>query len=116
MATHRIKSLRLLAPTAVVVGAFSLAACSGSDPRDTVEVSSGNRAAHLTKAERYAELQQDRGSRACKWNSVGAPPTPESILVLENCDGEWTGNMEWVQPRSAGATRGLVEPPGRVEP
>jgi hypothetical protein len=103
MATHRIKSLGWLAPIAVVVGAFGLAACGDDDPPDTVEISSGNRAAQLTEADRYVGLQKDRGSRACKWISVHAPPTPDSVLVLENCDGEWTGNTEWLQPRSVGA-------------
>jgi hypothetical protein len=108
MATHRTKSVRWLAPMTVVVGAFGLAACGGDDPPDTVEVSSGNRAAQLTEADRYADLQKDRRSRACKWISVGAPPTPHYVLVLESCDGEWTGNVEWVQPRSAGASRGSL--------
>jgi hypothetical protein len=79
---------------AVVVGAFGLAACAGDDLPDTVEVSSGNLAAQLTEAERYVDLQKHRGSQACKWISVHAPPTPDSVLVLENCDGEWTGNTE----------------------
>jgi hypothetical protein len=103
MATHRIKSLGWLAPIAVVVGAFGLAACGDDDPPDTVEISSGNRAAQLTEADRYVDLQKDRGSRACKWISVHAPPTPDSVLVLETCDGEWTGNTKWLQPRSVGA-------------
>ena len=103
MATHRIKSLRRLAPMAVVVGAFGLAACGGDDPGDMVEVSPANRPAQLTEAERYVDLQKARGSHACKWISVHAPPTPDSVLVLEGCDGEWTGNTEWLQPRSAGA-------------
>lgn len=98
MATHRIKSLRWLAPMAMVVGAFGLAACGGDDPPDAVEVGSGNRAAQLTEAERYVDLQRDRGSRECKWISVHAPPTPDSVVVLESCDGEWTGNVEWLQP------------------
>jgi hypothetical protein len=105
MATHRIKSLRWLATMVVVVGAFGLAACGGDDSRDTVEVSSGNSAAKAHEAERYVELQKDRGSRVCKWISVGAPPTPESVAVLEHCDGEWTGSTKWVQPQSSGATR-----------
>jgi hypothetical protein len=104
MAAHRIVSLRWLAPM-VMVGALGLAACGGDDSRDTVEVGSRNRAAQAHEAERYVELQMDRGSRACKWISVGAPPTPESVAVLEHCDGEWTGSTKWVQPRSLGATR-----------
>jgi hypothetical protein len=98
MATHRIKSLRRLGPMAVVVGAFGLAACGGDDPGDMVEVSPANRPAQLTEAERYVDLQKDRGSHTCKWISVHAPPTPDSVPVLENCDGDWTGNMKWVQP------------------
>jgi hypothetical protein len=100
---------------AVAVGALGLAAGRGDHSPDSVEVISGNRAAQLTEAERYVDLQKDRRSRTCKWISVGAPPTPDSVLVLENCDGQWTGNMEWVQPRSADATRGLIEPPNRIE-
>jgi hypothetical protein len=105
MATHRIKSLRWLATMVVVVRAFGLVAFGGDDPADTVEVSSANRAALLTEAERYVDLQKDRGSRACRWISVHAPPTPDSVLVLEHCDGDWTGNTKWVQPRSSGARR-----------
>lgn len=101
MATHRIKSLRWAAPA--VAGALVLTACAGGDSPDTLEVSSGNDAAQLTAAERYADLQKDRGSPACEWISVHAPPTPDSVLVLERCDGEWTGNTDWLQPRSVGA-------------
>jgi hypothetical protein len=57
MATHRIKSLRWLAPMAVA-GALGLAACGGGDPSDTVEVRSGNRAALLAEAERYVDQQK----------------------------------------------------------
>jgi hypothetical protein len=109
MATPRIKSLRGLAPM-VVVGAFGLAAWAGDDPADTVEVSSANRVAQITEGERYVDLQKDRGSRACKWISVHAPPTPDSVMVLENCDGDWTGNTDWLQPRSAGAGRRSLIP------
>jgi hypothetical protein len=109
MSNYRIKSLKWLAPVAIV-GALGVAACGGDDQPDTVEVSSGNRAAQLADAERYVDLQKDRGSRACMWTSeinntpvfppsdLGAPPTPDSVLVFEKCDGEWTGNMEWLQP------------------
>jgi hypothetical protein len=96
MATCRNRSLRWLAPIAVVAGAFGLAACGGDGPPDTVEVSSGNRPAELTEADRSVDLQKHRGSRACKWISVHAPPTPDAILVLENCDGEWTGRTDWL--------------------
>ena len=102
MATSRNWSWRWLAPMAVVVGAFGLAACGGDVLPDTVDVSSGNRAAKLSEADRYVDLQKDRGSRACKWISVHAPPTPGTVLVLENCDGEWTGRTDWLQAQSAG--------------
>jgi hypothetical protein len=104
MATHTIKSSRWLAPMAVVVvGTLGVVARGGEDPPDTVEVNAGNRSALLAVADRYVDQQKDRGSRACKWISVGAPPTPDAVAVLENCDGEWTGNVEWVPSRSAGA-------------
>ena len=103
MATHTIKSSRWLAPMAlVVVGTFGVAALGGEDS-DTVEVNPGNRTVQLAEADRHVDQQKDRGSRACKWISVGAPPTPDAVAVLENCDGEWTGNVEWVPSRSAGA-------------
>jgi hypothetical protein len=41
-----------------VVGALGLAACGGGDPSDTVNVSSGNRAALLAEAERYVDQQR----------------------------------------------------------
>jgi hypothetical protein len=100
MATHRIKSWRWAAPA--VAGALGLAACAGGDPPDTLEVSSGKAVAPLTAAEQYVDVQKNRGTPACEWLSVHAPPTPDSVLVLERCDGEWTGNARWVQPRSVG--------------
>jgi hypothetical protein len=103
MATHTIKSSRWLALMAVVVGTFGMAVLGGEDP-DTVEVNSGNRTVQLAEADRHVDQQKDRGSRACKWISVGAPPTPDAVAVLENCEGKWTGNVEWWVPsRSAGA-------------
>jgi hypothetical protein len=96
MSTQRIKSLRWLALMATV-GALGLTACGGDDPRDTVEVSAGDRATPLNEAERYVDLQKDGGAHACRWISVGAPPTPDFVAVLENCDGDWTGNVEWLQ-------------------
>jgi hypothetical protein len=103
MATQTIKSLRWLAPMAVVVGTFGVAARGGEEPLDTIEVNSGNRTAQLAEADLHEDRQKDRGSRACKWISVGAPPTPDAVAVLERCDGEWTGSVEWVPSRSAGA-------------
>jgi glycine/serine hydroxymethyltransferase len=116
MATRRIKSSRRFAPVAAAVGVLGLAAWGGDDPPDAVEVSSRNRAAQFTEAERHADLQMGSGSRACEWMSVAAPPTPDAVVVLENCDGEWTGNMEWVKPRAAGARRGSLGAPGCAEP
>ena len=89
MATHRIKSLRWAAPA--VAGALGLAACAGGDSPDA-----------LTAAQQYVDVQKSRGTSACEWISVHAPPTPDSVLVLERCDGEWTGNARWIQPRSVG--------------
>jgi hypothetical protein len=100
--THMIKSLRWLAPTAVAVGAFGVAACGGGDAPDAVEVNADNRAAQLAAADRYVGQQKDRGSHSCKWIAVGAPPTPDAVAAVENCDGQWTGNVEWVPSRSAG--------------
>jgi hypothetical protein len=101
MATHRIKSLRWAAPA--VAGALVLTACARTDSPDTLEVRSGKHAAQRAAPERYVDLQKDRGIPACEWISVHAPPTPESVLVLERCDGEWTDNTGWLQPRSVGA-------------
>jgi hypothetical protein len=106
MSNHTIMSLRWLAPMALV-GALGLAACGGDGPPDVGEIGASNRAAQAHQGERYVELQKDRGSRVCKWISVGAPPRPESVAVLEHCDGEWTGSTEWVQPRSSGSRRAV---------
>ena len=95
MATSRNWSSRWLAPMAVVVGAFGLAACGGDVPPDTVGVSSGNRAADVSEADRYVDLQKDRGSRACKWISVHAPPTSDT--------GEWTARTDRLEVQSGGA-------------
>lgn len=46
---------------------------------------------------------------ACWWTSeantpvfptadLGGPPNPESILIFERCNGEWTGNIAWSNP------------------
>jgi hypothetical protein len=100
MSNHRIRSFKWLAPAAMV-GAVGLAACGSDGSPETVDLSSRNPAAQAHEAERYVELQKDGESHACKWISVGAPPTPDAVAVLETCAGEWTGNMEWVQPRSS---------------
>lgn len=31
---------------------------------------------------------------------LGAAPTPESILIFEKCDGDWTGDMAWMHSGS----------------
>ena len=46
---------------------------------------------------------------ACTWSSevdgpvfpernIGAAPTPDSVLVFEHCDGDWTGDVAWLNP------------------
>jgi hypothetical protein len=51
------------------------------------------------------------GASACLWTSevntpvfpaedLGGPPTPQSVLIFEKCNGEWTGNIAWLNPRS----------------
>jgi hypothetical protein len=30
--------------------------------------------------------------------NLGAPPTPESFLIFERCDDEWTGDIAWMSP------------------
>lgn len=46
---------------------------------------------------------------ACTWseevdgpvfpvNDLGPAPTPESVLVFERCDGEWTARIAWMHP------------------
>ena len=48
-------------------------------------------------------------SPACLWTSdvdapvlpaedLGAAPTPVSVLTFEQCGGEWTGRMAWLNP------------------
>jgi hypothetical protein len=31
-------------------------------------------------------------------NDIGGPPTPESILIFESCDGQLTGTIAWLTP------------------
>ncbi|MGH9235256.1 MAG: hypothetical protein ACRD0R_18175 [Acidimicrobiales bacterium] len=57
----------------------------------------------------------DTGPPACAWvsqvdgpffpgtvdpaapgESLGPAPTPDSVLVFERCDGEWTGDIAWL--------------------
>lgn len=59
MSNYRIKSLKWLAPVAMV-GALGVAACGRDSGPDTVEANSGNRAAQAAQAERYVEVLQDR--------------------------------------------------------
>jgi hypothetical protein len=51
------------------------------------------------------------GASACLWTSkvntpvfsaedLGGPPTPQSVLIFEKCNGQWTGNIAWLNPRS----------------
>jgi hypothetical protein len=58
------------------------------------------------------------GEPTCSWTSeintpvlpaenLGGPPTPVSVLVFERCDGEWTGNIAWL---NAGAPDTGPEP------
>jgi hypothetical protein len=46
---------------------------------------------------------------ACLWTTevntpvfpaedLGGPPTPESVLTFESCNGEWTGRIAWLNP------------------
>jgi hypothetical protein len=30
--------------------------------------------------------------------NLGAAPTPESFLIFERCDDEWTGDIAWMSP------------------
>jgi hypothetical protein len=49
------------------------------------------------------------GAPACMWTTevntpvlpaedLGGPPTPRSVLVFERCNGEWTGQIAWLNP------------------
>ncbi len=79
--------------TAVVVAGGALAALTfAADDEGTVEAPTG---------------RADTGTPACVWTSqvdgpvvpaelLGAAPTPESVLVFEQCDGDWTGDMAWL--------------------
>jgi hypothetical protein len=51
----------------------------------------------------------DRATPSCVWTSqvsvpvfpsedIGGPPTPESALAIEACNGEWTGDLAWMTP------------------
>ena len=51
----------------------------------------------------------DTGTPVCVWVSqvdgpvvpaelLAAAPTPESVLVFEECDGDWTGDIAWLDP------------------
>lgn len=60
-----------------------------------------------------SSVQDEAGSPgrppACWWTSkvntpalpaedLGGPPTEESVLIFENCNGPWTGNIAWLNP------------------
>jgi hypothetical protein len=49
------------------------------------------------------------GASDCLWTTevnvpvfpaedLGGPPTPQSVLVFERCNGEWTGQIAWLNP------------------
>jgi hypothetical protein len=51
----------------------------------------------------------DTVAPACVWTphvdgpvfpaeDLGGPPTPESVLAFEACNGEWTGDLAWMTP------------------
>lgn len=78
---------------ALVVAGGTLAAVTfTADDEGTVETPTG---------------RADTATPACVWISqvdgpvvpeelLGAAPTPESVLVFEQCDGDWTGDMAWM--------------------
>lgn len=72
-------------------------------------------------------VQDPAGSRqACQWTTegnetvfpapgIGGPPTPESILIFESCDGRLTGHLAWLnlapdRSQPGGGDSGLVNP------
>ena len=72
-------------------------------------------------------VQDPAGSRhTCQWTTegnetvfpapgIGGPPTPESILIFESCDGRLTGHLAWLNPApdrgpAGGGDSGLVNP------
>ena len=72
-------------------------------------------------------VQDPGGSRqACQWTTegnetvfpapgIGGPPTPESILIFESCDGRLTGHLAWLnlapeRSQPGGGDSGLVNP------
>jgi hypothetical protein len=115
MSNYRIKPLKWLAPEAIV-GALGVAACGGDDQPDTVEVSSGNRAAQLADAERYVDLQKDRGSRACMWTSEinNTPVFRRRILVrLRRRTPSWSSRSATGSGRGTWSGCSLDEPERR---
>jgi hypothetical protein len=57
------------------------------------------------------------GAPGCMWTTevdtpvlpsddLGGPPTPQSVLVFERCNGSWTGNITWLNPSTGSAAPG----------
>jgi hypothetical protein len=72
-------------------------------------------------------VQDPTASRqACHWTTeanervfpapgIGGPPTPESVLIVESCDGRLTGHLAWLtlapdRRQAGGGDSGLVNP------
>jgi hypothetical protein len=103
---------------AMVAGAAALGVLTlGVD--DQNEVATGHPLATEPDGSRATQRRaQDQagppGGRApaCWWTSkvntpvlpvedLGGPPTAESVLILQRCNGEWTGNIAWLNPDHA---------------
>jgi hypothetical protein len=96
---------RLWLTPAILAGA-TLAACS-DDPTTQTRTNTGDTDSSGGTTVTSRDRRDARG--ACIWTSdvnntpvfppsdLGGPPTPDSVLIFEKCDGDWTGNMAWFQ-------------------
>ena len=86
------------------VGAVALVVAGGALARVTFTDRDGGDVETPTR-------QADAGTPACVWLTqvdgpvvpeelLGAAPTPDSILVFEQCDRDWTGGVAWLHSRA----------------
>jgi hypothetical protein len=82
------------AAAVVVAGGALAAATFTAGDEGTVETPTG---------------RADTGAPPCVWTphvdvpvfpaeNLGPAPTPDSVLVFERCDDEWTGDIAWMSP------------------
>ena len=110
----RRAALGLAVAVATVAGATVLGVATlGVDGKNEAtgrSLAPGQDDSHTTQSSGQDEPGPPGGrAPGCWWTSkvnipalpaedLGGPPTEESVLIFENCNGAWTGNIAWLNP------------------